>query len=261
MCIISRLLICLCLFHPFAQAEDIPLPLRAEYPDVKTIEIEDLYRNMDKYIIIDVRSRYEFGTIHINGARNLPLSKKWFVDAIRRVSNSSDKPLVFYCNGITCRKSYKACMTARQNQLNNIFAFDQGVLNWTKVHPDQAVLLGETPADIDKMISNEKFKEHLLSPAEFVNKISEQTAVIDVRDKFQRENVILKEATRHITLNNPSGIFDIAKKEEKTLLIYDAVGKQVRWLQYHLENASVNNYFFMEKGVNGYLEYTKGPGK
>ena len=46
-------------------------------------------------------------------------------------------------------------------------------------------------------------------------------------------------------------IMTLRLKMDKQLLIFDAVGKQVRWLQYHLEANGYNNYSFMEKGVLG----------
>ncbi|MDX1803386.1 MAG: glycerol-3-phosphate 1-O-acyltransferase, partial [Alcanivorax sp.] len=39
-----------------------------------------------------------------------------------------------------------------------------------------------------------------------------------------------------------------------TLLIYDAVGKQVRWLQYMLEAEGVKDYYFMQGGAKSFYE-------
>lgn len=46
-------------------------------------------------------------------------------------------------------------------------------------------------------------------------------------------------------------------KRNKKLLIYDAVGKQVRWLQYLLEKNNVTGYYFMKGGIKSYLEWYK----
>ena len=37
--------------------------------------------------------------------------------------------------------------------------------------------------------------------------------------------------------------------KEKQLLILDAVGKQVEWLQYYLEGKGYTNYLFLDKGM------------
>jgi hypothetical protein len=36
------------------------------------------------------------------------------------------------------------------------------------------------------------------------------------------------------------------------LFIYDEVGKQVRWLQYTIEELGLKNYYFMDKGAKAY---------
>jgi hypothetical protein len=45
-----------------------------------------------------------------------------------------------------------------------------------------------------------------------------------------------------------------AAMEKKTLFIYDEVGKQVRWLQYTLEEEKIHDYYFMKNGAKGYYE-------
>ena len=55
------------------------------------------------------------------------------------------------------------------------------------------------------------------------------------------------------TLGRLAGrLVSLVKKGEfknKQLLIFDAVGKQVRWLQYHLEDGGYSDYYFLAKGV------------
>jgi hypothetical protein len=51
-------------------------------------------------------------------------------------------------------------------------------------------------------------------------------------------------------------IKNIIQKEmfrEQTLLIFDQVGKQVRWLMYHLETTGYTNYFFLSDGACGVI--------
>mgnify|MGYP003502318962 FL=1 len=38
------------------------------------------------------------------------------------------------------------------------------------------------------------------------------------------------------------------------LLIMDAVGKQVEWIQYYLEAGGYTNYYFLDKGVISAVE-------
>ena len=44
----------------------------------------------------------------------------------------------------------------------------------------------------------------------------------------------------------------LAKNENKKLFIYD--GKQVRWLQYYLEQQNAGEYYFMEGGAAAFYK-------
>ena len=41
-------------------------PHRSLFPRVETIELEELYNKRNDVVIIDVRSTYEYDTLHIN---------------------------------------------------------------------------------------------------------------------------------------------------------------------------------------------------
>ena len=81
---------------------------------------------------------------------------------------------------------------------------------------------------------------------------------IDVRDKFQRAGVgFYPGIERWASLDEQKKLDRYIKKaikQNRTLLIYDEVGKQVRWLQYALEKAGAKNYYFMSKGAKGYYK-------
>ena len=48
------------------------------------------------------------------------------------------------------------------------------------------------------------------------------------------------------------------KKSGQPLLVYDESGKQVRWLQYHLDEKGIKNYNFMKGGVKQYFKSLRG---
>ena len=261
---LARLLLPLALLFciaPVIAVETEPhpdFPNREMFPYVPVIELEQLNSRFDQVVIVDVRSEYEYETLHISNALNIPVARRDFAQQIQQLRAETDKPIVFYCNGRTCRKSYKATQKAIRAEVDNVFAFDAGIFDWTKAQPDKAVLLGESPVDPGRLIDSGKLKAHMISPEKFMQYGERDDVIIlDVRDRFQREAVAIFPARQiSVALDNAELDDHIrrARNEGKTLLIYDAVGKQVRWLQYHIEAAGVEDYYFMSKGAQGFYD-------
>lgn len=232
---------------------------RAVFPKVQTIEIDDLYNNRDNYLIVDVRSAYEYETLHIKDAVHINMDEGDFIANIQALRAQDTRPIVFYCNGHTCRKAYQACQRADDYGVRDTLAFDAGVFDWTRNHPDQAVLLGQSPVDPDRLISNEKTQQHMLDPEEFARRVGPNSIVLDIRDSFQKEGInLFPMYQRSVPMDNQriAAFVKRAKDENKTLLIYDAVGRQVSWLQYFLEAENVPSYYFMRGGARAFLEFS-----
>lgn len=247
----------------FAFSADEGFPGREKYPDVDYIEIDDLFKRKarNEVIIVDARSNYEFETLKIKGAINIPVASKTFEEQIKKLRKKTDKPIVFYCNGHRCMKSYIAAKRCMAAEIKDVIAFDAGIFDWTKKYPKQAVLLGTSPVNPGKLIASKKFKSRLLHPdkfSEYIVDAKNRRIVIDVRDKFQRAGIgFYPGIERWAALDDRKKLqryIEKAKRENKTLFIYDEVGKQVRWLQYALEKAGVKNYYFMEKGARAYYD-------
>jgi rhodanese-related sulfurtransferase len=247
-------------FSSLLAAED-EFPGRAKFPDVPYIELNELYAQKNDMMIVDVRSHYEFETLRIKGARNIPIANKSFESDILKLRQSTNKRIACYCNGHRCLKSYQAVKKAKAVGVDNIIAFDSGIFDWTKAFPNHAVLLGQSPVDLNKLIGKKSFQSRLLDPDLFSESIARSrhnSIVIDVRDKFQRAGIgFYPGLEKWASLDDKRKLnryIDMAKRENKTLYIYDEVGSQVRWLQYALEKAGVKNYYFMEKGARAYYD-------
>jgi hypothetical protein len=126
---------------------------------------------------------------------------------------------------------------------------------WVKANPGKSALMGKTPADPAKLISKDDYKKHVLALDAFVTKAAEATSyLVDVRDPSQRKQIPewAKKAPNFAldkfmkNLSNPQFKATVGTK---TLCIFDAVGKQVQWLQYVLEDQGYTNYVFLEKGA------------
>lgn len=248
----------LCIFLPLnALAQGEGYPGREMYPNVNFYETEQLNNSLDKVIIVDVRSSYEYETLHINGAVNIPLVSKSFTEKVQALP-ADGKDIAFYCNGHTCYKSYQAVIKARNGGVNNLFTYDAGIFDWAKAYPDKSTLLGVTPVNPAKLIGKEKFNEHLLEPADFSARIGDDTVILDIREPGQRgileiypyrqENIAMAEKDKLAKLLGK------IKEQGKTLLAYDEAGKQVAWLQYSLEAKGITKYHFMKGGAKQFYK-------
>ncbi|WP_455204435.1 rhodanese-like domain-containing protein [Kaarinaea lacus] len=237
-------------------------PGRDLYPLIPYLEIDDLYSKFDEVVIVDVRSNYEFETLRIKGALNIPLSSITFVQDMRNLRDKDPRPIVVYCNGKTCMKSYKAVEKCAVNKIDNVHAFDAGIMDWARTYPKQSVLLGKNPVNPNKLISKDEFRKHLLSPDQYGERVASSSAIVlDVRDRFQREGLSLFVGRERRAYLDDTKTLDRyinkAKRENKTLLVHDAAGKQVQWLQYYLKDKGLSNYYFMQGGTSAYYEQMK----
>jgi len=234
-------------------------PVRKLYPAVPYVELEDLYKERNKVIIVDVRSSYEYETLRIKGALNISVSSTNYVVDMRKLRADNPKSkIVVYCNGKTCKKSYKAVQKCRNNRISNVVAYDAGIMDWANKYPQESVLLGRSPINPDHLIAKSTFKKKLMDPVKFEEMVARKDViVVDVRDSFQREALSLFPGIdNRAFLDDTKAIKAIvtrAQKENKTLLIYDATGKQVRWLMYSIESLGLKDYWFMKGGSNAYF--------
>jgi len=234
-------------------------PLRATYPDVTPISTEELSVDYPGAIIIDVRSKIEFDVIHINKALHIPVSQSNFLVALEKVrGKQAPETLVFYCNGTTCAKSYKAAQLAQDSGFVRVFTYDAGIYAWCSDHPELTTLMGRTPAAREKLIADESLQAKKLAFPAFKDKAGQLgVMVVDIREPFQRAKDPELPQNRMLALDNVRNIPSdrlvplLEKKEfqDQTLLITDAVGKQVQWLQYYLEENGYRNYYFLGGGV------------
>jgi len=249
------------LFATGVSAAKSSFPHRDRYKDVAVIEIDDLHRRLGDVIVVDVRSAYEYETLHIKGASNIKLSHKDFATKLKELRKDQEKTLVLYCNGGTCKKSYKAVRKAKKGNISNVVAFDGGIYNWASKYPANSVLLGHSPMRAGAFINNKNFKGRMLGAVAFETRMGARAQVLDIRDRAQRDTQLFPFKEKRAQLDEIDRLKTLvlqAKRSGRTLLIYDKVGKQVRWFQYFLEKQGVRNYYFMKGGSEGYYEAKLG---
>ncbi|GLT16514.1 sulfurtransferase [Vibrio zhanjiangensis] len=235
-------------------AFSIDFPYRADYADVKTIELADLKQTKDTLNIVDVRSTLEYDVLHIDGAKHITIANKGFETKIKELS-ADGKTIAFYCNGITCKKSYKAAQRAMKAGVNNVVAYDAGIFLWASDYPSDSVLLGKPMQSSSQLISDEDFKAHILSAKEFEGMLNDPNVVIiDARDPNQRKTQLFKGLpVRNVPVERFETFLQQTDSSTK-IMVFDAVGKQVQWLQYILDGQNYTDYHFLKGGVEGYMK-------
>ena len=237
-------------------------PGRAEFPEIPLYQKADLKKDFSNVVVVDARSSLEYDTLRIKGAKNIPVASKKFADMVKALRATTSKPIVFYCNGRTCYKSYKAAKAAMKAGVKNVFAYDAGVFEWAQAYPSHAVLLGNSPVNPKHIISKKTFKKRFLDPKTFTETARaaprKKAMIMDVRDMYQRAGVgFFPGIEKWISLDDEKKLNKYLKKardENRTLYIYDEAGKQVRWLQYTLERENIKHYYFMKKGAKGFYK-------
>lgn len=239
-------------------AEEEGFPGRAKYPSVPYITLQDLYQKRNTVVIVDTRSKYEHSTLHIKNSINIPISSLDFSSQIRKLYKQKKKTIVFYCNGHECTKSYDAVIKSKRfAKVDDTLAFDAGIFDWARKHPRESVLLGKSPVESTDLIAVQDFEKHLLKPKAFLERSNDKCIILDVRDSAQRTDRIFAGYEQSVDLDDTIGMDKhineaIAKKQP--LCIYDAVGEQVRWLQYYLKQKKLKNYYFLDGGAKAFFE-------
>ena len=77
--------------------------------------------------------------------------------------------------------------------------------------------------------------------------------IYDVRDKTERQESPIKVGKMaKLTMDEFVTFLEKGAVPKSNILIFDNVGKQIRWLQYYLENAGVEDYVFLDGGVGAW---------
>lgn len=234
-------------------------PLRPKYPNVPPISTAQLNDGYGTTLIVDVRSSIEYEVIHINKAVHIPVASGSFLSELEKLRPKQDpRSIAFYCNGTTCAKSYKAAEMALDSGFVNIFCYDAGIPEWVESHPEKTTLMERTPAPKEKLIAKDALKARMIDFATFKARAAQPgSMVVDVREPFQRakspelpqNRLLTLKGVREIPLDRLVPLLKQKKFQDQQLLITDAVGKQVRWLQYYLEEYGYSDYAFLDKGV------------
>lgn len=255
----------------FASSDSETFPKRKYYPQLNYIDTQAfaLGINEKRFDVIDVRDDTSFQALHVKSANNIFVKSNTFEQEILEFSAKRNKPLVIYCNGISCSKSYVAStkiinLFLKKGIKKQVFTYDSGINAIAYAHNDLVLKNGQDVSLSNPLIAIDKIKKHTLTPLDFEKYISsherKEYALLDIRDKnekiilklfmFQKEkNIVLSQRNKLIKFLNK------VKQDKKTLLVYDASGRQINGLYELLNITGVKQWHYLEGGEYGYSQY------
>ena len=152
------------LFSTGVFAVDDEFPGRNEFPDVLVYEKFELFNSLRDVVLVDTRSKYEYETLRIKDALNIPLSSKDFAQKVQQLRASTSKPIVFYCSNRNCFKSYRAGRESNYLNIEDTYAYDAGVYEWAKSYPNHVTFLGMMTADSAEVVPENKVHISFVGP-------------------------------------------------------------------------------------------------
>jgi len=240
-------------------ADDDRFPLRKKWPDLIPISTSELAsaRSSNQAIVVDVRTAAEYEILHIAESHHFPHDA--FLSRNAEFSALTEQPhrlLVFYCNGTTCAKSYKAAEIATQLGFKGARVYDGGIFEWATAYPEETIYFGRkmTKAMVQQYVVDEEDFDKgpwLVDSVRFIEMArSGDYKVFDLRDPRERAEYDIKLPDLKVAT-----IDELAKHLERgdfpktRVLMLDNVGKQVIWAKYYLDQHGVKDYFFLRGGV------------
>lgn len=82
-------------------------------------------------VFIDVRNPRYYSRGHIVGAYHLDLKNGFEQDAVAKLARK-DEPIVIYCSGVVCSRSYRASEQAVSWGYSRVHYFREGIAAWRK---------------------------------------------------------------------------------------------------------------------------------
>lgn len=96
---------------------------------VSAEEVIGLVEKFDNLVIVDSRKKSDLTKGYIEGSVSLP-NTETTPDTLAKLVPNKSTPIVFYCNGIKCGRSWKAAKVALAEGYSKIYWFRGGMEEW-----------------------------------------------------------------------------------------------------------------------------------
>ncbi len=113
-----------------ANAEDTGFRAPQEVKGTKTVSAAEVKQHHEAGgVIVDVRNPRLYARRHIPGALHLNFSNSYNEKALSEVVKK-DQPVVIYCSGVKCSRSYRASAMAVDWGYEKVLYFRGGIVEW-----------------------------------------------------------------------------------------------------------------------------------
>ena len=272
--IISALSILLTLSVPGVQADsslDKLYPNRKFYPQLKYISTEQMINAVaaKKYNIVDARPALGYEILHIKEAENFSAGDKYFNEKLMALINKNDKPIVFYCGGLACLKSYKASDKAirelyKRKISRAVYTYDSGISSFANASPEWVLKNGKEVSPENPLLDLAKLKKHAKNVEDFTHLIrtdeDKHYVILDIRETSQQmlRKIFTFRKEKRLTVLKPEKLISFlneVKQSDQTLMVYGSVEKQIESLYYLIKTSGLKKWFYLEGGELAYSEY------
>lgn len=246
-------------------------PNRKFYPQLSYISTKEMVNAVKagKYNIIDARPALGYQTLHIKEADNFSANDKQFSEKITTLINKNNKPIVFYCGGLACLKSYKASVKAIKELQDkeikrDVFTYDSGISAFAHASPDWVLKNGKEISPENPLLDMAKIKKHAKNAEDFTNSINideyNQYIILDVREKQQSmlRKLFMFKREKKITVYEPEKLIKFlnkVKSSDQTLMVYGSVEKQIESIYPLITTSGIKKWFYLEGGEVAYSQY------
>ena len=111
-----------------AEKQDVPDTL-AGTTKVTAEQVIELIENTDGLVVIDARKSSDREKGWIEGSVGLP-NTDTNAESLAKLLPSKSTPVLFYCNGVKCGRSYKSAEIAIAEGYSKIYWFRGGMEEW-----------------------------------------------------------------------------------------------------------------------------------
>ena len=181
-----------------------------EFRIINTDELKALMESKSAgFVLIDTRTKEEFGEAHIPTAINIP--EKSFEAMAPLHLKDKDTLLILYCSGVKCGKSKRTAKIAQKLGYTNLAIYNEGFPVWEE--RGYKIIAGP---QYEKKIETTKIKPSELK--ELIASGKKDYVLIDVRDESE-----YKEGHIPTAINIPANMIASKQEElpkEKRIIVY-----------------------------------------